>query len=103
MVIDEGRLMLVAHPAREGMRAAVMLALYRSGCRAEALESYRTGRRLLREQLGIEPGPVLRRLHELILCDDPQLVSPAVLAYLNGAAALPAGRHDVQGDVEGRA
>lgn len=95
MVINEGGLVLAAHQAREGMRAAVMLALYRSGCRAEALELYRMGRRLLREQLGIEPGPVLRRLHEFILCDDPQLVSPAVLDYLSGAAAVfPATRPD---------
>jgi DNA-binding SARP family transcriptional activator len=76
-------LALAAHPAREGMRAAMMLALYRSGCRAEALESYRVGRALLREQLGIEPGPLLRRLHELILHDDPQLAVPGVLTHLN--------------------
>lgn len=87
-VAQDVGLALAAHPAREGMRAAMMLALYRSGCRAEALVSYRVGRALLREQLGIEPGPLLRRLHELILRDDPQLAVPGVLAHLNQATPL---------------
>jgi DNA-binding SARP family transcriptional activator len=58
---------VAANPFREGMRAALMLALFRCGCCAEALEYYRKGRKLLREQLGIEPSPPLRRLHELML------------------------------------
>ncbi len=92
-VAGELGILLSTHPTRERMRAAVMLALYRSGCRAEALESYRIGRVLLREQLGIEPGPVLQRLHELMLRDDPQLVSQGVLNCLTRAippAADPA-------------
>lgn len=91
LVIEELRLVLAANPLREGMRAVMMLALYRSNCRADALESYRAGRVLLREQLGMEPGSVLRRLHELILCDGPQLAMPAVLAGLN-EAMLPAAK-----------
>jgi DNA-binding SARP family transcriptional activator len=79
-VAEELSLVLAAHPLREATRAALMLALYRRGCRAEALESYRAGRRLLREQLGIEPGPALRWLHELMLSDDPQLAAPRLLA-----------------------
>lgn len=90
-VIEELRLALAANPLREGMRAAMMLALYRSNCRADALESYRAGRVLLREQLGIEPGSVLRRLHELILRDGPRLAMPGVLADLN-EAMLPAAK-----------
>ncbi len=81
-VTQELGLILAAYPAREGVRAALMLALYRSGCRAEALESYRAGRQVLRDQLGIDPGPVLRRLHELILRDDPLLATPGLVAGL---------------------
>jgi DNA-binding SARP family transcriptional activator len=84
-VAEELGLVLAAYPAREGIRAALMLALYRSGCRAEALESYRAGRKLLRDQIGIEPGPALRRLHELILRDDPLLATPGILAGLAGS------------------
>lgn len=55
------------HPYREGLRAKLMLALCRSGCRAEALATYRQGRALLRAELGIEPGPGLQQLHQGIL------------------------------------
>lgn len=56
-----------------------MMALYWRGCRAEALERYRSGRRILRDELGIEPGTHLRRLHELMLTDDPELSTQAAL------------------------
>ncbi|GAA4003737.1 hypothetical protein GCM10022247_25810 [Allokutzneria multivorans] len=61
------------HPLREQVRAHLMLAQYRSGRRAEALESFREGRSLLIDELGLEPGRVLRELHEAILADDPVL------------------------------
>jgi DNA-binding SARP family transcriptional activator len=73
LVAEELTSTLLDHPYREGARAVLMLALYRSGCRAEALECYRAGRALLRDQLGIEPGQQLKRLHERMLGDDPQL------------------------------
>ncbi|MFI6099909.1 BTAD domain-containing putative transcriptional regulator [Lentzea sp. NPDC051213] len=63
------------HPYREGLRAKLMLALYRSGCRAEALAIYRHGRALLRAELGIEPGPELQRLHQGILRGDEALAA----------------------------
>ena len=50
-----------------------MLALYRSGRQAAALETYRDGRRLLGEELGLEPGPALQRLERAILVQDPEL------------------------------
>jgi streptogramin lyase len=50
-----------------------MLALYRCGRQAEALDAYQQGRRLLSEQLGLEPGPALRRLEKAILAQDPSL------------------------------
>ncbi|WP_162795722.1 BTAD domain-containing putative transcriptional regulator [Nonomuraea lactucae] len=63
-----------AHPYREGVRGHLMLALYRSGRQAEALESFREIRALLSSELGIEPGPDLRRLHEAMLRGDDQLL-----------------------------
>jgi DNA-binding SARP family transcriptional activator/ABC-type branched-subunit amino acid transport system substrate-binding protein len=69
---------LVAHePLRERPRAQLMLALYRSGRQAEALDVYETGRRVFSEELGIEPGEGLRRLHAAILRQDPELGVPA--------------------------
>jgi class 3 adenylate cyclase len=50
-----------------------MLALYRCGRQAEALEAYRHARTLLVDEIGVEPGPELRRLHEAILRQDPSL------------------------------
>ncbi len=64
------------HPLREQSREHLMLALYRSGQRAEALDVFRQGRRLLIEELGIEPGPGLQRVHDLILQDSPELTRP---------------------------
>uniref|UniRef100_UPI003F495469 AfsR/SARP family transcriptional regulator n=1 Tax=Nonomuraea bangladeshensis TaxID=404385 RepID=UPI003F495469 len=65
-----------AHPLRERLWAQLMLALYRSGRQAEALESYRTVAALLREELGIDPARELRLLHERILAGDPDLQKP---------------------------
>ncbi|PWK69386.1 DNA-binding SARP family transcriptional activator [Streptomyces sp. CG 926] len=72
--------LVARHPLREQCREHLMLALYRSGQRAEALEVFLDGRRLLTEQLGIEPGPGLRQLHELILRDSPELTRPPATA-----------------------
>lgn len=64
------------HPLRENLYRQLMLALYRSGCRAEALDVYRTARARVRSELGLEPGHELRSLHQLILTADhrPSLV-----------------------------
>ncbi|MFJ9107924.1 AfsR/SARP family transcriptional regulator [Streptomyces sp. NPDC102283] len=64
------------NPLREGLRGQLMLALYRSGRQAEALETFREGRLLLVEQLGIEPGDELRRLEAAILAGDGALRGP---------------------------
>jgi DNA-binding SARP family transcriptional activator/tetratricopeptide (TPR) repeat protein len=61
------------HPLRESLRRQLMLALYRAGRQAEALEVYQDARRRLVEELGIEPGHALRDLHQAILQQDPTL------------------------------
>ncbi|MFG2295502.1 BTAD domain-containing putative transcriptional regulator [Streptomyces sp. NPDC048603] len=63
------------HPLRERLRHHLMLAQYRSGRRADAMESFREARRHLIDELGIEPGPDLQELHDAILRDDPFLTS----------------------------
>ncbi|MFD0315630.1 AfsR/SARP family transcriptional regulator [Streptomyces flavalbus] len=59
-----------AHPLREDVCELLMLALYRSGRQAEALDVYATARRTLVDELGIEPGPSLRALHARVLAGD---------------------------------
>jgi predicted ATPase/DNA-binding SARP family transcriptional activator len=66
------------HPWRERLHAQLMLALYRSGRQADALEAYRHAREVLVEQLGIEPGAELHDLHEAILAHDPAIDAPPV-------------------------
>ncbi|MEE1940185.1 BTAD domain-containing putative transcriptional regulator [Streptomyces sp. TRM 70361] len=61
------RALCADHPLREGLRELLMLALYRCGRRAEALESYQDIRRVLAAELGAEPGPALRRTHAGLL------------------------------------
>src|SRR3954447_5500526 len=67
--------LVAAHPLHERFRAQLMLALYRCGRQSEALEVYRTGSRLLRDELGIEPGPELRELEQKILNHDEELAA----------------------------
>jgi DNA-binding SARP family transcriptional activator/DNA-binding beta-propeller fold protein YncE len=75
-LVAELQTLVAAHPFREGLRAQLMLALYRSGRQAEALEMYRRARRTFREELGIEPGPGLRELEGAILRHDSSLEPP---------------------------
>jgi YVTN family beta-propeller protein len=104
-IVPELETLVREHPTRERLRGLLMLALYRSGRQAEALETYRQAQRALDEKLGLEPGPELRELERAILAQDPALAAPArprrlpatserrrggVLVALGGAGLLAA-------------
>ena len=72
-VIGELDALVQEHPLRERLHAQRMLALYRCGRQAEALDAYRQARATLVEQIGVEPGGELRRLQQAILTQDPTL------------------------------
>jgi DNA-binding SARP family transcriptional activator/ABC-type branched-subunit amino acid transport system substrate-binding protein/DNA-binding beta-propeller fold protein YncE len=76
-VVAELRALVARHPLDEGLRERLMVALYRSGRQAEALEAHREGRALLVEELGLEPGPRLQALERAILAQDPAIDAPA--------------------------
>jgi DNA-binding SARP family transcriptional activator/class 3 adenylate cyclase/DNA-binding CsgD family transcriptional regulator len=73
-LVGELEALIAEHPLRERLRGQLMLALYRAGRQAEALEVYRRTRRVLIEELGIEPSVQLQSLEEAILNQDPTLV-----------------------------
>jgi DNA-binding SARP family transcriptional activator len=72
-VVPELEALVSDEPLREGLRGLLMLALYRSGRQADALEAYRRTRETLLDQLGIEPGPALQQLERAILRQEPAL------------------------------
>jgi DNA-binding SARP family transcriptional activator len=77
-IIGELEGLLAEHPLRERLRAQLMLALYRSGRQADALQVYQDGRRALIGQLGIDPSPTLQRLHGAILRQERSLETVVV-------------------------
>jgi DNA-binding SARP family transcriptional activator len=97
-LVPELEAMAAEQPLRERCWGLLMLALYRAGRQAEALHAYATARRTLLDELGIEPGPVLRELHGAIIRQDAELPAgrrPGVFARSDlddVAAALVGGR-----------
>ena len=85
-LVPELATLVARHPLRERLRGELILALYRSGRQADALETYQETRRMLDEELGLEPSPALRELERGILRHDPALALDAD----RDAAAAPA-------------
>jgi DNA-binding SARP family transcriptional activator/DNA-binding beta-propeller fold protein YncE len=88
-IVAELETHVAEHPLRERLRGQLMLALYRCGRQADALEVYRSGRRLLDAELGLEPHDELQRLEKAILNHDPSLESPAVVEVERAPVARP--------------
>ncbi len=99
------RAALDRNPFRERLWGQLMLALYRCGRQAEALEAFQEARRVLGDELGLEPGPELRRLQEAILSHDPVIAVPAAASRRRGnlpaAATSFVGREGDLGRVAG--
>ena len=100
--------LLVGEPLRESLHALRLLALYRSGRQTDALTAYQALRDQLSEDVGVDPGPALRRLHAQLLQQDPTLdwSPPRTAAVVEGVPASPpgaagttgpAGRHPLLG------
>lgn len=76
-LVGELEALVAEHPLRELLHGQLMLALYRSGRQADALEHYRKAREAMVERLGLEPGPRLQELERAILAHDPALDPPS--------------------------
>ena len=75
-LVPELEALVNEHPLRERPRAQLMLALYRCGRQSDALAVYRDGQRRLDEELGLQPGPELRRMERAVLDQDPAISPP---------------------------
>lgn len=89
-ILGEITALVDQYPLHEEFRAQLMLALYRSGRQSEALDTYQDVRRLLAEQLGLDPGPRLRELESTILTGDVSRDTEPRAAASPVPAELPA-------------
>ena len=88
-VVGELEALVAEHPYQERAAALLMLALYRSGRQADALEVYRTVRGRLSDELGLQPGQELRDLEAAILRQDDTLAAPIAVRESPVAEAAP--------------
>src|SRR5215470_13466489 len=102
-LVAELRQLTGAEPLRERLHELLMLALYRAGRQADALAAYRHARAILIDELGIEPGPGLRGLHQQMLAGDPALAVPAGPAAAMSGALVPRQLPAALADFTGRA
>ena len=75
-IAGELETLVAEHPLRERLQAQLMLALYRNGRQADALDRYTRARRAMQQELGVEPGRELVELQAAILAQDPALDPP---------------------------
>ena len=92
-LVPELERLIAENPLREGLRAQLMVALYRAGRQGDALDAFQEARAMLVDQLGIDPSPALRRLELLILNQDPELAAPETLVQVahRSASTRPEG------------
>jgi YVTN family beta-propeller protein len=98
-LVGELESLVTAHPFRERLRGQLMLALYRCDRQAEALAAYRDARRLLIEELGLEPSQALQGLEKAILVQDPLLAVAPVADSDDlppGVGAMPGELHPLR-------
>jgi DNA-binding SARP family transcriptional activator len=88
-LVPELAALIARQPLRERLRAQYIVALYRNGRQAEALEAYRETKRILDEELGLEPSPALRELEGAILRQEPELGFRAEPAAVTAIADAP--------------
>ena len=96
-VVAELEVLVREHPFRERLRGQLMLALYRSGRQAQALEAFQQARRVLVEELAVEPGEALRELEQAILRQDPSL-QDRTAPESTAAAIAPAAPEPADGE-----
>lgn len=90
-LLGEIAVLVLEEPYNETLRAQYMIALYRSGRRVEALDTFRRMRALLIDEIGLDPSPRLHQLHQAILTSDPALeAGPTAPAAAHTVAAIPA-------------
>ena len=98
-IVPELQVLVAQNPLRENLRESLMSALYRSDRQAEALAVYDAGRRLLRDELGIEPSPALRELHQRLL-KQTETVPDRVVSTSHRRPRLPGLLDETFGRVE---
>ncbi len=97
-VLAELRQLVAAHPLQEQFHTRLMLSLYRSGRQADALAAYQDVRRVLADELGIDPGPELRLLQQRILAADSELLLAAGTGPSEAASATISAAAQGRGD-----